>query len=197
MTWTGHLVAIKVMNSGDGYRRGLLPSLSRDVGTIQARYSCADRFQRSRVIDPCGAGYDREPTSMLPERNGFALPFAASFVALALIAGTIGASAQPKPGGAPGGNQVAHRLRRWLGPPHPRWPGLPRPRSIPLPRRSGRLWPRVRCRISPHLRDRHHRTSPRRDRASSVRLRCHGLLPSPRARRRASPNRSAQAHRPP
>ena len=40
---------------------------------------------------------------MLPERNGFALPFAVSFVALALIAGTIGASAQPKPGGAPGG----------------------------------------------------------------------------------------------
>jgi hypothetical protein len=39
---------------------------------------------------------------MLPEKNGFALPFAASFVALALIAGTIGASAQPKPGGAPG-----------------------------------------------------------------------------------------------
>ena len=56
MTWTGHLVAIKVMNSGDGYRCGLLPSLSRDVAMIPARCSCADRFQRSRVIDPCGAG---------------------------------------------------------------------------------------------------------------------------------------------
>lgn len=39
---------------------------------------------------------------MLPERVGFALPFAASFVGLSLIAGSIGASAQqPRRGAAP------------------------------------------------------------------------------------------------
>jgi len=39
---------------------------------------------------------------MLPERIGFALPFAASFVGLSLIAGSIGASAQqPRRGAAP------------------------------------------------------------------------------------------------
>src|SRR6266853_2814884 len=69
---------------------------------ILARRSCADRFPHSRVIHACGAGYDRELTTMLPDRIGFALPFAASFVGLSLIAGSIGASAQqPRPGAAP------------------------------------------------------------------------------------------------
>src|SRR5258707_3470353 len=48
------------------------------------------------------AGSDRELTTMLPDRVGFALPFAASFVGLSLIAGSIGASAEgPHRGAAP------------------------------------------------------------------------------------------------
>src|SRR6266404_1575345 len=83
-------------------RRGVLTSLSCNAAMILARRSCADRFPRSRVIDACGAGYDRELTTMLPDRIGFALPFAASFVGLSLIAGSIGASAQqPRRGAAP------------------------------------------------------------------------------------------------
>src|SRR5260221_11294791 len=79
-----------------------LTSLSCNAAMILARRSCADRFPRSRVIDACGAGYDRELTTMLPNRVGFALPFAASFVGLSLIAGCIGASAQqPRRGAAP------------------------------------------------------------------------------------------------
>src|SRR5882757_10040673 len=47
------------------------------------------------------AGYDRSAT-MLPDRIGFALHFAASFIGLSLIAGSIGASAQqPRRGAAP------------------------------------------------------------------------------------------------
>src|SRR5260370_8696289 len=96
------MVAIKVMNLGDGQRRGVLTSLSCNAEMILARRSCADRFPRSRVIDACGAGYDRELTTMLPDRVGFALPFAAFFVGLSLIAGSIGASAQqPRRGAAP------------------------------------------------------------------------------------------------
>src|SRR5713226_9963160 len=77
-------------------------SLSCNAAMILARRSCADRFPRSRVIDACGAGYDRELTTMLPDRVGFALPFAASFIGLSLIAGSIGASAQqPRRGAAP------------------------------------------------------------------------------------------------
>src|SRR5882724_11566332 len=83
-------------------RRGVLTSLSCNAATILARHSCADRFPRSRVIDACGAGHDRELTTMLPDRIGFALPFAASFVGLSLIAGSIGAAAQqPRRGAAP------------------------------------------------------------------------------------------------
>src|SRR5258707_12784640 len=83
-------------------RRGILTNLSCNAAMILARRSCADRFPRLRVIDACGAGYDRELTTMLPDRIGFALPFAASFVGLSLIAGSIGASAQqPRRGAAP------------------------------------------------------------------------------------------------
>src|SRR5258706_5134020 len=82
--------------------RGILTNLSCNAAMIPARHSCADRFPRLRVIDACGAGYDRELTTMLPDRIGFALPFAASFVGLSLIAGSIGASAQqPRRGAAP------------------------------------------------------------------------------------------------
>src|SRR5258706_3103291 len=88
---------------------------------IPARHSCADRFPRSRVIDARGAGYDRELTTMLPDRVGFALPFAASFVGLSLIAGSIGASAQqPRRGAAPAA----------VAPPAP--PAIARPSAPPF-----------------------------------------------------------------
>src|SRR5258708_39300563 len=83
--------------------RGILTNLSCNAAMIPARRSCGDGFPRSRVIDACGGGYDRELTTMLPNRVGFPLPFAASFVGLAPIAGCIGASAQqPRRGPAPG-----------------------------------------------------------------------------------------------
>src|SRR5258706_3046066 len=56
------LVAIKVMNLGDGYqpRYPNEPILQRrnscNAAMILARRSCADRFPRSRVIDACGPG---------------------------------------------------------------------------------------------------------------------------------------------
>src|SRR5260370_42619829 len=80
---------------GRWLRRGVLTSPSCNAAMIPARRSCVDRFPRSRVSDACGAGYDRELTPILPDRFGFALPFAASFVGLSLIAGSIGASPEP------------------------------------------------------------------------------------------------------
>src|SRR5258706_15737363 len=106
---------------------------------IPARRSCVDRFPRSRVSDACGAGYDRELTTMLPDRFGFALPFAASFVGLSLIAGSIGASAQqPRRGAAPAA--VARPAAPAAGgraapppPPPPPPPPLPPPPPPPPP----------------------------------------------------------------
>src|SRR5258708_26785156 len=115
------------MNLGDGHRRGVLTSLSCNAAMILARRSCADRFPRSRVIDACGAGHDRELTTMLPNRVGFALPFAASFVALSLIAGCIGASAQqPRRAAAPAAVAPSPP------PPNPR-PAPPPPPPPPTP----------------------------------------------------------------
>src|SRR5258707_335230 len=107
---------------------------------ILARRSCVDRFPRSRVIDACGAGYDRKLTTMLPNRVGFALPFAASFVGLSLIAGCIGASAQqPRRGAAPAAvaRPAAPAIARPAAPsstpaPAPERPAMP-PRPIPQP----------------------------------------------------------------
>src|SRR5258706_612579 len=121
-------------------RRGILTNLSCNAAMILARRSCADRFPRLRVIDACGAGYDRELTTMLPDRIGFALPFAASFVGLSLIAGCIGASAQqPRRGAAPAAvaRPAAPAIARPAAPafhpaPAPQRPAMA-PRQMPQP----------------------------------------------------------------
>src|SRR5260370_13461107 len=78
------------------------------------------------------AGYDRELTTMLPDRVGFALPFAASFVGLSLIAGSIGASAQqPRRGAAPAA--VARPAAPPIAPPAaPAFPPPPPPQRPPM-----------------------------------------------------------------
>ena len=167
--------------------RGILTDLFCNAAMILARRSWADRFPRSRVIGACGPGMIGSLRPCFPIELVLRYPLQPLLLASLLLRE---ASAPPR-----SSRDEAPRPRWWLGPLHLRSLGLPRLRSIPLPRRSDRPW--RRSRTSPHLRDRWHPTSLRRDRASSVQLRCHGLLPSPRARFRASPNRGAQAHRPP
>jgi TolA-binding protein len=77
---------------------------------------------------------------MLPDRVGFALPFAASFVSLSLIAGSIGASAQqPRRGAAPAAvaRPAAPAIARPAAPafhpaPAPQRPAMA-PRQMPQP----------------------------------------------------------------
>src|SRR5260370_28076561 len=140
--------------------RGILTNLFCNAAMLPARRSCVDRFPRSRVSDACGAGYDRELTTMLPDRFGFALPFAASFVGLSLIAGSIGASAEPPRRGAapaamarPAAPAMARPAAPALHPapapqrpamaprptPHPHFPAPSRPAAPRLPPPPPRL----------------------------------------------------------
>src|SRR4051812_45479194 len=104
------------------------------LADIRARI---DSCVRALLIE-AGPGDEGEPTTMLPDRIGLARPLTAAFVGLFLIAGGVGASAQPKPNGpAAAIHPAAPAIARPAAPAAPAF----HPPPAPMPQRPAMAAP--------------------------------------------------------